>query len=194
MPSPTIPSRPTYKPFELVPVARAHLIIAEHPEALPSLSPPAWPDAPIEFWAIVPDSRSLGLQRVTHGIPTYHYRAAPHLLDHLAYRLEREYVGLHLYAIGRESFIWDVAGLARGKGMDRDEYHLTQQGSERRRVYCVHCRTFTENVSTNIAACSGCGAQLQVRDHFSQRLAAFMGVQIDAEIPGALPPIEEAFP
>lgn len=194
MSTPTILSRPKYRPFELAPVARSHLILAEHAEALPSLSPPAWPDAAIEFWAIVPDSRALGLQSVDHVIPTYHYRSASHLLDHLAHRLAREYVGLHLYAIGRESFIWDVAALARDKGMDRDEYHLTQRGSERRRVYCVHCRSFTENVSTNIVACSGCGAQLQVRDHFSQRLAAFMGVQVDAEVRGELPPIEEVYP
>jgi len=194
MSSPTIPSRPKYKPFELAPVARSHLILAEQAEALPRLSSPAWPDAPIEFWAIVSDSRALGLQSVDRAIPTYHFRSASHLLDHLGHRLAREYVGLHLYAIGRETFIWDVAALARDRGMDRDEYHLTQHGSERRRVYCVHCRSFTENVSTNIVACSGCGARLQVRDHFSQRLAAFMGVQVDAEVPGELPPIEEVYP
>ena len=78
-------------------------------------------------------------------------------------------------------------------GLDKDEYDLTHAGSERRRVYCIHCRAFTENVATNIVACSGCGAHLLVRDHFSRRLAAFMGVQVDAEIPGGLPSIEEAF-
>jgi hypothetical protein len=34
---------------------------------------------------------------------------------------------------------------------------------------------------------------LLVRDHYSRRLAAFQGVCIDAEVPGDVPPVEEAF-
>jgi hypothetical protein len=32
-----------------------------------------------------------------------------------------------------------------------------------------------------------------VRDHFSRRLGAFMGVMVDAEAPGEIPAIEEVF-
>ena len=39
----------------------------------------------------------------------------------------------------------------------------------------------------NVTPCPGCGAQLFVRDHFSRRLAAFMGVKVDAEAPGEFP-------
>ena len=194
MPVSTIQSRPRYKPFELVPTARSHLVIAEHVQDLPSPSASAAQGKPIEFWAIIPDSRSLGAGPEGNGIETHRFRSASHLLDQLDHRLGREHVGLHLYVLGREPFIWDVIRLAHSHGMDRDECHPTHKGSEQRRVYCVHCRSFTENVKTNIVACSGCGAQLQVRDHFSQRLAAFMGFQVDAEVPGELPPIEEAYP
>ena len=83
-----------------------------------------------------------------------------------SYRLQREHVGLHLYIIGTEPFIWDVVKLARSFGMDSDEYHATHEGSEKRRVYCVHCRTMTQGVTTNIATCAGCGAHLQVRGSF----------------------------
>jgi len=41
--------------------------------------------------------------------------------------------------------------------------------------------------------CAGCGRHLLVRDHFSRRLAAYMGVMADAEAPGELPPIQEVF-
>jgi hypothetical protein len=41
--------------------------------------------------------------------------------------------------------------------------------------------------------CAGCGRHLFVRDHYSRRLAAYMGVMADAEAPGELPPIEEVF-
>ena len=32
-----------------------------------------------------------------------------------------------------------------------------------------------------------------VRDHYSRRLAAYMGVMADAETPGELPPVREVF-
>jgi hypothetical protein len=43
-----------------------------------------------------------------------------------------------------------------------------------------------EDATANIVACPGCGANLFVRDHFSRRLRAFMGVKADAEMPGEL--------
>lgn len=192
MPNPSIRSRPTYKPFELIRAARSHLIIAERAGSLPILTPRSWVDAPIELWTIAPVADAAA-QNTGRGPTRHHFRSTSHLLARLSYRLAREYVGLHLYVIGTEPFIWDIVKLARDLGMDRDEYHLTQDGSEKRRVYCVHCRTFTENVSTTIVTCCGCGTSLQVRDHFSQRLAAFMGFRVDAEVPGEIPPIEEAY-
>jgi hypothetical protein len=194
MPAPSILSRPRYKPFELVPAARSHLVIAETPQVPPADIPQSWADAPVEFWAVAAESDIVDAPATHDGIVQREFRSAAHLLDRLSYRLGSEHVGLHLYVIGTEPFIWDVVKLARGFGMDSDEYHLTHHGSEKRRVYCVHCRTITDNVTTTIVACRGCGAHLQVRDHFSQRLAAFIGVQVDAEIPGQIPPAEEAFP
>jgi hypothetical protein len=60
-------------------------------------------------------------------------------------------------------------------------------------VFCNHCRTITEGVTTNVVACAGCNAALFVRDHFSKRLNAFAGVQVDAEAPGEIPAIEELY-
>jgi len=62
-----------------------------------------------------------------------------------------------------------------------------------RRVYCIHCRATTENVRTNIVRCVACDRWLLVRDHYSRRLAAYMGVMVDAEAPGELPPLKEVF-
>jgi DNA-directed RNA polymerase subunit RPC12/RpoP len=52
----------------------------------------------------------------------------------------------------------------------------------------------TEDVRTNIVRCPGCGSWLLVRDHYSRRLAAYMGVMVDAEVPGERPEIKEVFP
>jgi dimethylamine monooxygenase subunit C len=42
-------------------------------------------------------------------------------------------------------------------------------------------------------SCAGCARWLLVRDHYSRRLAAYMGVMVDAEAPGALPPLKDVF-
>jgi len=66
-------------------------------------------------------------------------------------------------------------------------------GAPARRVYCIHCRATTEEVRTNIVSCVDCKRWLLVRDHYSRRLAAYMGVMADAESPGELPPVREVF-
>jgi hypothetical protein len=58
----------------------------------------------------------------------------------------------------------------------------------------VHCRTTAEDVKTNIVNCAGCRRWLLVRDHYSRRHAAYMGVMVDAEAPGELPPVKEVYP
>ena len=65
---------------------------------------------------------------------------------------------------------------------------MEHRGSFARRVQCVHCKGITENVALDPFQCSHCGLNLFVRDHYSRRLAAFQGVNIDAEDPGSVPP------
>ncbi len=68
------------------------------------------------------------------------------------------------------------------------------RGSKARRVYCVHCKTTNERVTTSICTCRGCGHALLVRDHFSRLLRAYASVCVDAEEPGNIPMPEECYP
>jgi hypothetical protein len=108
--------------------------------------------------------------------------------------LERSLMGTRLYVAGPEHFIGRALRIALEFDLNKDEIGAEERGSLARRLYCVHCRTTTEQVTTNIAACAGCGRWLIVRDHYSRRLAAYMGVMADAEVPGELPPIEQVYP
>jgi dimethylamine monooxygenase subunit C len=121
------------------------------------------------------------------------FRSTPHLLSALEERLDRETMGLRLYAIGTEPFLWDAFNIASAAGLSRQEMQFAHAGPKARRIYCVHCRTMMEGVTTSIVTCEGCGASLFVRDHFSKRLAAYMGVQVDAEAPGEVPQAEELY-
>jgi hypothetical protein len=99
-----------------------------------------------------------------------------------------------LYVLGTEPFVWAVAQAAAQAGLTHDQLQLGHAGSLQRRVWCTHCHGLTECVTTSIVACVGCGRSLLVRDHFSKRHGAFMGVMVDAEVPGVLPQAEESFP
>jgi hypothetical protein len=102
-------------------------------------------------------------------------------------------MGTRLYVAGSESFLGSAVQVAMKYNLNRYEVQCEHCGSAARRVYCIHCKTSNENVRTNIVKCAGCGRHLLVRDHYSRRLAAYMGVMADAEAPGELPPIEEVF-
>jgi dimethylamine monooxygenase subunit C len=102
-------------------------------------------------------------------------------------------MGTRLYVAGPESFMGLVMRSARQFNLNKDEVRAEECGSSARRVYCIHCQTATENVTTNIVQCKDCNRWLLVRDHYSSRLAAYMGVMVDAEAPGERPEVKEVF-
>ena len=107
--------------------------------------------------------------------------------------LELSLMGTRLYVAGPENFIGRALQIALEFNLNKDEIRAEDIGTLARRVYCVHCRSTAEEVRTNIVRCGGCERWLLVRDHYSRRLAAYMGVMVDAEVPGVLPPIHEIY-
>jgi hypothetical protein len=103
------------------------------------------------------------------------------------------FMGTRVYVAGSESFIGSCVQVTASYALNPDEVQCEHLGSAARRVYCIHCKASNEDVTTNIVRCAGCGRHLLVRDHYSRRLAGFMGVMVDAEAPGEIPPIQETF-
>ena len=110
----------------------------------------------------------------------------------LATQLETLTQGCHVIVAGSEAFLWDVHTLALAHGLLDAEITLLPSADNARRVFCTHCRFMSEPVTASPTRCQGCGLTLEVRDHFSRRLGAYMGVRIDAEVPGEVPR-EEVF-
>lgn len=96
-------------------------------------------------------------------------------------------MGLRLYAAGTEPLIGSVVQAGGEHFIDPLSIRTEHRGSLKRRVQCVHCKGFTEDVTTNPVTCAHCGLLLLVRDHYSRRLAAFQGVCINAEAPNERP-------
>jgi dimethylamine monooxygenase subunit C len=109
------------------------------------------------------------------------------LIEALEASLFAAHMGTRLYLAGSESFIGAAMKVARRFDLNHDELLREHCGSLVRRVWCVHCDTFNENITLRVFTCSGCMKPLVVRDHYSRLMGAFMGVQGDAEMPGELP-------
>ena len=125
------------------------------------------------------------------GVTAFETRHA--LLDAFKRVLEESLMGTRLYVAGPESFIGLAMQLALQFDLNKDEIRAQEMGTLARRVRCVHCRATAEEVRTNIVRCGGCARWLLVRDHYSRRLAAYMGVMVDAEVPGELPAVQEIY-
>jgi predicted RNA-binding Zn-ribbon protein involved in translation (DUF1610 family) len=118
----------------------------------------------------------------------------PILLNRLKVTLQTAKMGTRLYIAGTEGFIGQAMQVALDLGIDFNSIRTEHRGSLARRVQCVHCKGITDNVTTSPFICSHCGLPLLVRDHYSRRLGAFQGVNIDAEDPGTAPKPEVLFP
>ncbi|MDR4306225.1 hypothetical protein IHQ68_06290 [Chelatococcus sambhunathii] len=194
-----IKSRPVYKGLTVDDAARRHLVAAEGEGALAVLE--AFGDAP-EAW-----SRMTLLYTPGGSAPANHAEAlqarAPDafhlhptrqtLMTRLRALLDTATMGTRLYATGVEGFIGQVVAAGIEHGVDHFSIRTEHRGSLARRVQCVHCKGFMDDVTVSPVTCAHCGVPLLVRDHYSRRLAAFQGVSIDAECPGDVPAAEEIF-
>lgn len=119
------------------------------------------------------------------------YASNQALIDDLERLLGAAKMGVRLYLSGSESFIGIAMQVATAYDLNHDEVLREDAGTYVRRIWCVHCDTYTENVTKRVFQCPGCNLMLVVRDHYSRRLAAFQAVKADAEAPGELPEAEE---
>ena len=187
-----ITSRPTYRALEPDLAGSKHLLVIEGEtlltgrlEALTDTFAPV--NDKLHTWLVGAPTASSGPGKV------WHLEKLVDVLDLFACATRDYGMGDRLYVQGTEPFLWSVTTAASIIGFGPNQVQLHHAGSLRRRVWCTHCHALTENVTASIVPCAGCGRHLLVRDHFSRRLGAFMGVMIDAEAPGAIPAIEEAF-
>lgn len=112
----------------------------------------------------------------------------PTLLPRLMRVVSDAHMGTQFYLAGTEGLIGQAEREIMMTGFPFAAIQKEHRGSTVRRVQCVHCKGITENVATDPFRCSHCGLHLFVRDHYSRRIAAFQGVNIDAEDPGQVPP------
>nr|WP_316650833.1 dimethylamine monooxygenase subunit DmmA family protein [uncultured Gellertiella sp.] len=195
-----IKSRPVYHGIAIDPQAKRHVFAlqGEGADALTEQGSALTPEIlnRSEILFVAGAARDRDYPGMLSGLAADVFWQAPTvetLLFRLAGSLDKADMGTRLYIAGTEGFIGKAMQLALDRGMDFLSIPTEHRGSEARRVQCVHCKGFTDNVRASPFACSHCGLPLLVRDHYSRRLAAFQGVNVDAEEPGTAPEPEELF-
>ncbi|MDR9763399.1 dimethylamine monooxygenase subunit DmmA family protein [Rhizobium redzepovicii] len=195
-----IKSRPVYTGLTIQPRARRHIFALEGEGAKALLDQqPALDETALarsEILYVARGSQGSGLDEALCRLGADMFFTAPTiatLLFRLKGSLATAHMGTRLYISGTEGFIGQAMLVGLDYGMDHASVITEHRGSLARRVQCVHCKGITDDVTTSPFACSHCGLPLLVRDHYSRRLAAFQGVNIDAEEPGSAPDPEELF-
>ncbi|MBX9629787.1 MAG: hypothetical protein K2X67_04625 [Burkholderiales bacterium] len=195
-----IKSRPVYGTLAPNEQARLNIVFADGEGALAVLA--MKPAAPTAFWArthviyVAGGSAPQGHFAKLQALGTHSCHEAPTIasaLPRLKALLGAARMGTQLYLAGTEPLMGEGMRVAGEYGIRHQSIRTEHRGSLARRVQCVHCKGITESVTTNIVPCAHCGLHLLVRDHYSRRVGAFQGVNIDAEAPGQLPKVEEVF-
>lgn len=191
-------SRPFYGTLKPV-SATAHLVVAEGEgatavQALVAAAPTDFlPNATLVY-AKGSDSPDQTAALQSLGFARFHTSAtAAAALSRVHGALERLRMGTQIYLAGSESALSLFVKACTEAGQDYQGLQTQHCGSLARRVQCVHCKGITEGVTTQPAVCAHCGLLLLVRDHYSRRIGAYQGVNINAEDPTEVPAMEEMY-
>ncbi|TCU20061.1 dimethylamine monooxygenase subunit DmmA family protein [Rhizobium sullae] len=195
-----IKSRPVYKGLYIEPHAKRHIFALEGEGATALVDrKPALVEtirSRSEILYVARGSKGQGHDTALLSLGTDVFWTAPTiatLLFRLKGLLATAHMGVRLYIAGTEGFIGQAMMVGLEHGMDHASIITEHRGSLARRVQCVHCKGITDDVTASPFTCSHCALTLLVRDHYSRRLGAFQGVNIDAEEPGSAPDPEELF-
>ncbi|WP_063497979.1 dimethylamine monooxygenase subunit DmmA family protein [Paraburkholderia phytofirmans] len=171
------PSLPRYQALRICEEARQHIVVVQA-DALTKIAAfiatlPAAPDVSV---LLIQGDTSATARRASF-FPTHDA-----LERHLLATLDRAAIGLRLYVCGDEAFIWRIRRLAVEAGMLAEEISAELDATPRA-VYCVHCSASHVYDALPEVECIGCGINLGVRQHFSQRVGAYLGVCADPDRP-----------
>ncbi|WP_372342454.1 dimethylamine monooxygenase subunit DmmA family protein [Paraburkholderia madseniana] len=171
------PSLPRYQALRICEDARQHVVVVQA-DALTKV------EAFIATLPVEPDVSTLLVQGDTSATARRASFFPTHdALDrHLLATLDRAAIGLRLYVCGDEAFIWRIRRLAGEAGMLPEEI-TSELDAAPRAVYCVHCSASHVYEALPEVECAGCGINLSVRQHFSQRVGAYLGVCADPDRP-----------
>lgn len=84
-------------------------------------------------------------------------------------------MGAYLYIAGHSDFIKKVEKIASEAGFSEQEIQAKVIGPIKKKLVCCKCHGGNEIGDELMVFCRSCGIQLEVSDHYSRRLDAYLG-------------------
>jgi len=84
-------------------------------------------------------------------------------------------MGAYLYISGKTDFVKRIQGEAIKAGFSEHDLQLLTIGPVKKRLVCCTCHAESEVSEQTHIICAYCGQELEVSDHYSRRLDAYLG-------------------
>ncbi|MFT9598607.1 dimethylamine monooxygenase subunit DmmA family protein [Mesobacillus sp.] len=87
----------------------------------------------------------------------------------------KQKMGAYLYISGTADFVKRIQGVAMKAGFSEHDMQSLIIGPAMKKLVCCTCHGENEVLDQSQVACLHCGQKLEVSDHYSRRLDAFLG-------------------
>ncbi|SDJ11620.1 dimethylamine monooxygenase subunit DmmA family protein [Alteribacillus bidgolensis] len=88
---------------------------------------------------------------------------------------EKQKIGTNIFISGSFSMLDSLKQKAYEAGFSDEEIQYRGFGQKQEKIYCVKCYSYNKKHSTQTIECENCNTILDVSDHFSRRLNAYLG-------------------
>lgn len=87
----------------------------------------------------------------------------------------KQKMGTYLYISGTSDFVKRIQGVAMKAGFSQYDMQSHTIGSASKKLICCTCHGENEVLDQSHIICVRCGEELEVSDHYSRRLDAYLG-------------------
>lgn len=89
--------------------------------------------------------------------------------------LSQQKMGVYLYISGAADFLKRIQNKALKIGFSEHDLHSLPTGTAKKKLVCCTCHGESEVDVQSYITCAHCGLELEVSDHYSRRLDAYLG-------------------
>lgn len=89
--------------------------------------------------------------------------------------LSGQVIGTNLFIAESWSMINLVKNIALAAGYSDEEIQYRAYGEKKENVYCAKCYSYNRRTNSSVITCEHCNTKLDVSNHFSKRLDAYLG-------------------
>ncbi|GAM15538.1 dimethylamine monooxygenase subunit DmmA family protein [Mesobacillus selenatarsenatis] len=87
----------------------------------------------------------------------------------------KQKMGAYLYISGKEDFVKRIKDVAMMAGFTEHDMQSLINGPVKKKLICCTCHGVNEVSDQTHVVCVHCGQELEVSDHYSRRLDAYLG-------------------